>query len=64
MIVAVAANVRGTTPLFLALENDAAEAAINKQFFRGWSRKPTRGKNNGATSILIYQQRERRSALC
>jgi len=35
MIVAVAANVRGTTPLFLPLSND--------QF--------PRGKNNGATSI-------------
>jgi len=48
MIVAVAANVRGTTPLFLPPSND--------QFLRG--------KNNGATSIIIYQQRERRSALC
>ena len=45
---AVAANVRGTTPLFFPLLND--------QF--------SRGKNNGATSIIIYQQRERRSALC
>jgi hypothetical protein len=44
----MAHNVRGTTPLFLPLLND--------QF--------SRGKNNGATSIIIYQQRERRSAHC
>jgi hypothetical protein len=44
----IAPNVRGTTPLFLPLLND--------QF--------SRGKNNGATTIVIYQQRERRSALC
>jgi hypothetical protein len=37
--------------LLLPLQNDAAEAAINNQFFRDWSRKPTRGKSNGASSL-------------
>jgi hypothetical protein len=35
----------GFTPLFLPLKDDAAEAAINDHFFRGWSRKPSRAKN-------------------
>jgi hypothetical protein len=41
--------------LFLPLEKDAAEAAINRQISRGWSRKPTRGKNNGATTIILIK---------
>jgi hypothetical protein len=31
---------RPTTQGFCELLNDAAEAAINDPFFRGWSRKP------------------------
>jgi hypothetical protein len=58
--------------LLLPLEKDAAEAAINNQFSRGWSRKPTRGKSNGASSLcsaklglsLAFPESERRFADC
>jgi hypothetical protein len=60
------------TAVAFAAQEDAAEAATNDQFFRGWSRKPTCGKSNGASSLcsaklglsLVFPESERRFADC
>jgi len=61
-----------STPLFLPLQNDAAEAAINKPIFlrlepRTNSRQKQWSDHNylfHPASIAPYQQRERRAYVC
>jgi hypothetical protein len=43
-----------STPLFLPLEKDAAKGAMNDLISCARSRKPTRGKNNGATTTISF----------
>jgi len=42
--------------LLLPLEKDAAKGAMNDSFSRARSRQPTRGKSNGANSIILFNK--------